>query len=138
MAYQIKRSAKITETLELCGDSGDVVKSLPITVDIDTIAAELRGRLATMTTAEKQLKKAVNDGDYGEAYALYGQTVKDVFTLCFGKQNTEEITEFYDGNYVEMSFALVPFIYDVILPAANKVIAQRRAALKGIYGKKRR
>ena len=133
MAYRIKRSAKITETLELCGESGEVVKSLPVMVDVDIIAGELRGRLTAVTTAEKQLKKAVGDGDYGKAYELFGQTVKDVFALCFGKQNTEEITAFYDGNYVEMSFALVPFIYDVILPAANDVIAQRRAALKGIY-----
>ncbi len=133
MAYKIKRTAKIVETLELCGDNGEVVKSLPITVDVEAIAGELRRRLTAVTTAEKQLKKAVGDKDYNEAYELYGQTVTDVFSACFGKQNTADIVEFYDGNFVEMSLALVPFIYDVILPAANDVVKQRKAALKSIY-----
>lgn len=133
MAYKIKRSAKITETLELCGDNGEVVKSLPITVDVEAIAGELRRRLTAVTTAEKLLKQAVGRKDYDAAYELYGQTVTDVFSACFGKENTEEIVDFYDGNFVEMSLALVPFIYDVILPAANDVIRQRKAALKGIY-----
>ena len=133
MAFRIKRSTKITETIELCNDNGEVIESLPVVVDVEAIAGELRRRLTSVMTAEKQLKKAVGARDYNEAYELYAQTITDVFTACFGKENTERITEFYGGNYIEMSLALTPFIYEVILPAANRVIAERRAALKSVY-----
>ena len=66
--------------------------------------------------------------------------MRGVFTICFGRENAETICEFFEGNYVEMSVAIVPYIYDVILPRVNECIARRREQLKGIYrrGKKLR
>lgn len=137
MAFQIKRSRKITEELQLCDENGAVAKTLDIEIDIDSIAAELRRRVVNITTAEKQLKKASAD-DYAQAYELYGQTVTDVFSVCFGAENTKEIIEHFGGNYIEMSVAVVPFIYEVVLPAANEAIKQRNDGLKRMYASKRR
>ena len=136
MAYQIKRSEKITDTLELCDESGNVTTRLDITVDIDSIAAELRKRLVNVQTAEKLLKKAASQEDYAEAYGLFGQTVNDVFSVCFGAENTQKISEHFGGDYIEMSLAVVPYIYEVVLPKVNEVVARRRAALKRIYNRK--
>ncbi|MBP1542852.1 MAG: hypothetical protein J6A16_02050 [Oscillospiraceae bacterium] len=133
MAYRIRRSLKITETLELCGDDGEVEKTLPVTVDIDAIAGELRSHLVALTDAEREMRAASAAGDASQTYQQFGKAVTEVFELCFGKAVTEEIIGFFEGAFVEASLALVPFIYDVILPAANKVIAQRRAALKSLY-----
>lgn len=136
MAYQIKRSEKITDTLELCDASGNVTTTLNITIDIDSIAAELRKRLVNVQTAEKLLKKAVSQEDYAEAYGLFGQTVNDVFSVCFGAENTQKISEHFGGDYIEMSLAVVPYIYEVVLPKVNEVVARRRAALKRIYNRR--
>lgn len=57
-----------------------------------------------------------------------------MFAICFGRENAETICEVFDGNYVEMSVAIVPYIYDVILPRVNECIARRREQIKGIYG----
>lgn len=138
--YQIKRSEKIRDTLELCAEDGNPAVTLEFVVDIDAIAGELRRNLTDITTAEQALKKAASDKDYAEAYEQYGRTVREVFTICLGRENAETICEFFEGNYVEMSVAIVPYIYDVILPRVNECIARRREQLKGIYrrGKKLR
>ena len=139
MAYQIKRSEKITDTLELCDEGGNVVTRLDITVDIDSIAAELRKRLVNVQTAEKLLKKAASQEDYAEAYGLFGQTVNDVFSVCFGAENAKRITEHFGGDYIEMSLAVVPYIYEVVLPKVNDSLQRRREQLRSIYrGKGRR
>ena len=139
MAYQIKRSEKITDTLELCDEGGNVVTRLDITVDIDSIAAELRKRLVNVQNAEKLLKKAVSQEDYAAAYELFGQTVNDVFSVCFGAENTQRIAEHFEGDFIEMSVAVVPYVYDVILPKVNDSLQRRREQLRSIYrGKWRR
>lgn len=138
MAYQIKRSEKITDTLELCDESGAVVTKLNITIDIDSIAAELRKRLVNVQTAEKLLKKAASQEDYAEAYGLFGQTVNDVFSVCFGAENAQRISEHFGGDCIEMSVAVVPYIYEVILPKVNDSLQRRREQLRSVYRKGRR
>ena len=137
---QIKRTEKIRDTLELCGEDGTTGVTLEFVVDIDAIAGELRRNLTDITTAEQALKKAASDKDYAAAYEQYGRAVRGVFSVCFGGENARRIVEFFEGNYVEMSVAIVPYIYDVILPRVNECIARRREQLKGIYrrGKKLR
>ena len=138
--YQIKRTEKIRDTLELCAEDGNPAANLEIEVDIDAIAGELRRNLTDITTAEQALKRAASDKDYTAAYEQYGKAVRGVFSVCFGRENAETICGFFGGNYVEMSVAIVPYIYDVILPRVNECIARRREQLKGIYrrGKKLR
>lgn len=138
--YQIKRTEKIRDTLELCGEDGKPAATLGFVVDIDAIAGELRRNLADITSAEQALKKAANDRNYAAAYEQYGKAVRGVFAVCFGTENAEAVCKFFEGNYVEMSVVIVPYIYEVILPRVNECIARRREQLRGIYrrGKKLR
>ncbi len=132
MSYRVKRSYKITDKLELCDKDGNVVKTLDIYIDVDAVAGELRRRLANIMTAEKQLKNARRE-NYAELLSLYGQTVTDIFCVCFGKENTEAITEFFEGNYIEMSAKLTPYIYEFILPAVNAALTERKKTMKAVY-----
>ena len=138
MAYQIKRSEKIVDALELCDEGGNVVTRLDIAVDIDSIAAELRKRLVNVQNAEKLLKKAVSQEDYAAAYELFGQTVNDVFSVCFGAENAQRIAEHFEGDFIGMSVAVVPYVYDVILPKVNESLQRRREQLRSIYRSKGR
>ena len=133
MAYQIKRSEKIVDALELCDEGGNVVTRLDIAVDIDSIAAELRKRLVNVQNAEKLLKKAASQEDYAAAYELFGQTVNDVFSVCFGAENAQRIAEHFGGDFIGMSVAVVPYVYDVILPKVDESLQRRREQLRSIY-----
>lgn len=59
--YQIKRTEKIRDTLELCAEDGNPAVTLEFVVDIDAIAGELRRNLTDITTAEQALKKAASE-----------------------------------------------------------------------------
>lgn len=136
MSYRVQRSRKIVDKLELCDENGNVVKTLDIYIDVDAVAGELRKRLTNIMTAEKQLKNAKRE-DYAELLALYGQTVTDVFCVCFGKENTEAITEHFEGNYIEMSVKLTPYIYEFILPAVNASLTERKKSMRALYKNRR-
>lgn len=138
MAYQLKRTEKIQDTLELCGEDGAIKETLEFVTDIDVIAGELRKHLVEITTAEKALKRSADDKEYAAAYEHYGRAVNGVFAVCFGSENAEKICGFYEENYIEMSLALVPYIYEVILPRVNESLTRRREQLKNIYKGKRR
>ena len=79
--YQIKRSEKIRDALELCGEDGKPAAKLEFVVDIDAIAGELRRNLTGITTAEQALKKAASAGTliFGicGGYQLLGDSVSD-------------------------------------------------------------
>jgi len=138
MAYQIKRTEKIHDTLELCGEDGAVMETLDFVTDIDAVAGELQKHMVGITEAERALKKAADDKEYAAAYEHYGRAVNGVFAVCFGSENAEKIRGFYEDNYIEMSLALVPYIYEVILPRVNECLTRRREQLKNIYKGKRR
>lgn len=133
--YQIKRTEKIRDTLELRSEDGTTGATLEFVVDIDAIAGELRRNLTDITTAEQSLKKAANDRDYSTAYEQYGKAVSGIIAVCFGGENARCIVDFFEGNYIEMSVAIVPYIYDVILPRVNECLNRRREQLRGIYRK---
>ncbi len=138
MAYQLKRTEKIHDTLELCGEDGAVKETLEFVTDIDAIAGELRRHLTEITAAESALKKAADDKEYTAAYEHYGKAVAGVFAVCFGSGNTEKIRSFYEENYIEMSLAVVPYIYEVVLPRVNECLTKKREQLKNIYKGRRK
>lgn len=131
--YQLKRSEKIRDELELCNECGEPAERLGFVVDIDVIAADLRRRMNEITSAEQALKRAVNDGEYGAAYEQYGRAVRGVVALCMGEDNAEKICRHFENNWIELSVAVVPYIYDVILPRVNECLSRRREQLKNIY-----
>lgn len=138
MAYQLKRTQKFCDELALCDEGGNVSETLRFTVDIDSISGELRKRLTDVISAEKALKSALSDKQYDEAYDNYGRAITGVFGICFGGENAQKIVSHYDGNYIEMSVAVVPYIYEVVLPKVNECIARKREEMKNLYRTKQR
>ena len=133
MAYQLKRTAKLRDELELCDEGGNVTDTLHFTVDIDSISGELRKRYTDVLTAEKALKNAIDDKQYTEAYSRYGEAITGIFAICFGTENARRITEHYENNYIEMSVAVVPYICEVVLPKVNECISRKREEIKNLY-----
>lgn len=65
--------------------------------------------------------------------------MRGVVALCMGEDNAEKICRHFENNWIELSVAVVPYIYDVILPRVNECLSRRREQLKNIYkGRKRK
>lgn len=133
MAYQIKRTQKFVDKLELCGKNGEVEKTLEINIDVDAIAGDFRHILIAVQESEDALKKAQVDNNiesFDGAYTAYGNAVVSLFELTLGKANTAELLEFYENRYTEMSLQVVPYITTVIIPLISAAIKRKKQELK--------
>lgn len=140
MAYQIKKTRKINEELELLNDNGEVEKTLLINLDVDAIAPMFRKKQVALINAQKELKNIQKMGvqaDFDAAYELYGRAVVDIFELTLGVQNTAEILEYFENNYIEMCTQVVPFISEVVVPSIEISINEKKKQMKNLHKKKR-
>lgn len=140
MAYQIKKTRKINEELELLNDNGEVEKTLLICLDVDAIAPMFRKKQVALINAQKELKNIQKMGvqaDFDAAYELYGRAVADIFELTLGVQNTAEILEYFENNYIEMCTQVVPFISEVVVPSIEISINEKKKQMKNLHKKKR-
>ena len=121
MAYQIKKSSKITESLEFLDDNDNVALSIDVEIDVDKIAAEYR-------TTEVELMEYNKSAQAGgsEAVRAYGAAVVEFFNLIFGEKNTEKMVAYFDGKFSDMFIQTAPFIQDVIKPAIMRSVQQKR------------
>lgn len=146
MAYQIGRAKRVRETLELVDECGNVVKRLPVDLDADSIAMEFNRKYNAVMTAESAIKSMTipqegspiamtqEDADNAnQAIEAFGNAVIELFGMIFGESGTQELLDFYDGKYFEMSLEVVPFIVDVVVPAIKKSTEDKRSQLAKNY-----
>ena len=63
MAYQVGRSSKIHESLELVDDNGKIVETIETNVDADKIAREFNRRINAVIRAEAAAKALPQSGE---------------------------------------------------------------------------
>ena len=126
MAYQIKRKSRLKETLELVSADGNDT----LTVDIDLDVDEMGGRIMAAQDVTRMAQTLIaKEPQSVKAQEAFGSSVLALFGGIFGKENTEKILAFYDGHYAEMLLDVIPFVNEVIVPAIQKVSAERKKQL---------
>lgn len=126
MAYQIKRKSRLKETLELVSADGKDT----LTVDIDLDVDEMGGRIMAAQDVTRMTQTLIaKEPQSVKAQEAFGSSVLALFGGIFGKENTEKIIAFYDGHYAEMLLDVIPFVNEVIVPAIQKVSAERKKQL---------
>ena len=139
MAYQVQRKSRIKETLELLDETGAVVESLDVDLNVDQIAGRVNKAYEVLGAAQTALQK---NARCDEALEAYGKAVLAVFDVIFGEDGTKKLISFYDGNFNEMLLDVFPFINDEIMPKIRAASADRReqmlAAVKASKKARRR
>lgn len=136
MAYQVTRSKRITETLELTDEKGNVVESIDVNLDADAVCTAFRKKQTEVIDAERRLKEIRKNGvetDLECAYEAYGNAVIAIFELIFGEDGTKRLLEFFEDNYIEMGIQVVPFINAVIVPKINETLRNRKAQIRALH-----
>lgn len=136
MAYQVTRSKRITETLELTDEKGNVVESIYVNLDADAVCTAFRKKQTEVIDAERRLKEIRKNGvetDLECAYEAYGNAVIAIFELIFGEDGTKKLLEFFEDNYIEMGIQVVPFINAVIVPKINETLRNRKAQIRALH-----
>lgn len=128
MAYQIKKSDKIAEDLELLDKNNDVALTIHIDIEIGRIAKEYR-------QLQIELAEAQNMTSQGNemAFEVFGNAVIKLFRCLFGDENTQKILEYFENDYMEMAVQCMPFISDVVQPAIEKYSRSKREIMANNY-----
>ena len=142
MAYQAKRSKKVVEDFELVNENGQVEHTLHVSLDAGSTVEKLRKQFINLTRAQKKcadvnLENADADAVM-EAYTELGKAVVSIIESVFGEEDGAVILSFYEGNYVEMSREVLPFISGVVLPKVNDIVAENKRQILSGYNRKRR
>lgn len=86
MAYQIKKSSRITEQMEFLGEDNQVVLTIDVDIDADRLSQKYRA-------TEMRLMECREQAEGGSAAGLqaYGTAVLAFFDLVFGEENTQKM-----------------------------------------------
>lgn len=122
--YQLKKSAPFEDDIELLDESGNVVRTIHISLCLD----KLLGRYNETINALKAAEIAIDPKDE-QSLEAYGQIVMQLLRLIFGA-DADVILAHYEGRYLEMLDNIMPYIFHTIGPELRKLSRQRMDALK--------
>ena len=122
--YQLKKSAPFEDDIELLDESGNVVRTIHISLCLD----KLLGRYNETVNALKAAEIAIDPKDE-QSLEAYGQIVMQLLRLIFGA-DADVILAHYEGHYLEMLDHIMPYIFQTIGPELRKLSRQRMDALK--------
>ena len=122
--YQLKKSAPFEDDIELLDESGNVVRTIHISLCLD----KLLGRYNETVNALKAAEIAI-DPKNEQSLEAYGQIVMQLLRLIFGA-DADVILAHYEGRYLEMLDNIMPYIFHTVGPELRKLSRQRMDALK--------
>ena len=122
--YQLKKDVPFEDDIELLDESGNVVRTIHISLCLD----KLLGRYNETVNALKSAEIAIDPKDE-QSLEAYGQIVMQLLRLIFGA-DADVILAHYEGRYLEMLDNIMPYIFHTIGPELRKLSRQRMDALK--------
>ena len=122
--YQLKKDVPFEDDIELLDESGNVVRTIHISLCLD----KLLGRYNETVNALKAAEIAIDPKDE-QSLEAYGQIVMQLLRLIFGA-DADVILAHYEGRYLEMLDNIMPYIFHTIGPELRKLSRQRMDALK--------
>ena len=123
--YTIKKSAQIVDKLKIEDENGGKDLEIYVNIYVDDILAEFEEKRAAIAKAQSDLKalKASKEADpaqIGIALNSLNDATYALFELIFGKEQTDELTKYYNGRILTMLGDFLPYFSDVILPAIKR------------------
>ena len=122
--YQLKKNVPFEDDIELLDESGNVVRTIHISLCLD----KLLGRYNETVNAMKAAEIAIDPKDE-QSLEAYGQIVMQLLRLIFGA-DADVILAHYEGRYLEMLDNIMPYIFHTIGPELRKLSRRRMDALK--------
>lgn len=123
--YQIQRTKPFEDTIELCdgGEALQIKYSVTITPDFARNARALQVKIIDLQRRSKTEQE----------FESLGRAIVDLFELIFGVENTQEIIDFYEGDYANMLMDLFPYLRNTVFEELNRRTAARVKSLKKQY-----
>ncbi len=137
MAYQVKRSARVEETLELLSADGKTSEVIRVNLDAGAVAERISKNYIELLNLQSKMARWGNEEDKSRLYEEIGNAVVVLFQSIFGEDDTERIVSFYENDYLDMCRTIMPFITEVVLPKVRKESQKYRKAKMQSYNRKK-
>lgn len=137
MAYQAKRRKIYKEDFELLDENGNVVHSLRVSLDADSMVTKLSEKHLALVNALQNVQNAKNTAGE-DALTVLGNTVIDILEAVFGKDDAKTIIDFYDNRYIEMCQEVMPFVTETVIPEVRKISQANKKQVLSQYNRKQR
>lgn len=124
MNYPLKRTSPFEDNLDLLDESGNVVKTIHLSLDLETIMGRYTAALRRLEMAEK----AAIPYDTAST-SMYGACVIEFLRVVFG-DDTEAVLAHFKGHYMDMLNQVLPYIYKRIGQQIHDITQGRLDAMK--------
>ena len=122
--YQLKKNVPFEDDIELLDESGNVVRTIHISLCLDKLLCRYNETINALKAAEIAI-----DPKDEQSLEAYGKIVMQLLRLIFGA-DADVILAHYEGRYLEMLDNIMPYIFHTIGPELRKLSRQRMDALK--------
>ena len=125
--YTLTQDPIFTDQIELKKQNGtSEILDIQIDLSAETLKAyrELQIQLIDL---QKKVKENPHDSKTIEEI---GKAVVAVLSLLLGENNCKKIIDFYSDDFTKMMTDLFPYIQNVVVPQFQKIVKQRKRALK--------
>ena len=122
--YQLKKDVPFEDDIELLDESGNVVRTIHISLCLDKLLCRYNETINALKAAEIAI-----DPKDEQSLEVYGKIVMQLLRLIFGA-DADVILAHYEGRYLEMLDNIMPYIFHTIGPELRKLSRQRMDALK--------
>ena len=103
--FPLKRTAPFEDDIDLMDKSGNVVKTIHLSLDLETIMGRYTAALHRLEMAEK----AAIPYDTAST-SMYGACVIEFLRVVFG-DDTEAVLAHFKSHYMDMLNQVLPYIY---------------------------
>lgn len=110
---------KVIPALELCGESGNVEKSVSVCTDYIAMYNRLNDCLGQIQTAQKS-------GDPERV----GACVVNLLRGIYGDKGAEDILQYFGGDYAEMILCVYRHIHEDVKPVLKRMAEDRKKMYK--------
>ena len=137
MAYQAKRRKIYEEDFQLVDEHGNIVHTLKVSLDADSMVGKLNSKHVALVNALKSIQ-GVKGETSDNALVILGETVVDILEAVFGKDDAKTIIDFYDNRYIEMCQEVMPFVTGTVIPEVRKISQANKKQVLSQYNRKQR
>ncbi len=133
MAYQLKKTKKVTEELELINDDGSLFTTICVELDRAGLVKKVNEKYVELLKAQSEVAalqagggQPLDAGALKDAIELYSGIAWDLFGIIFGERDAKTILDFYDGDLMEVCQQIMPFVTQVLVPRIRKIAQEIR------------
>lgn len=104
------KTSIITEPIEITNRKGEVIKTIPVTIDLLSACDQIVKHRAALIGVQADTP-----------HEVIGRITISLFTAVFGEKVVHELLEHYSDSYEAMFADITPYLAEIVFPAIEEI-----------------